>query len=124
MTIQYLDHVNIRPKDLDATVAFYRDVLGMEAGDMPSEGTGRGAWMKDGSGRACVHLLQDPEPAGPGSGAVNHVAFECQGHDDMCVRLDRLGVPYKKEFIASISLRQIFVSDPDEILVELNFRGN
>jgi hypothetical protein len=60
---------------------------------------------------------------GPGSGAVHHIALDCGGHDDMVARLERLGVQHRRNAVPAIGLRQIFVHDPNGVMVELNFPG-
>jgi len=49
-----LDHVNIRTDDLDASTAFYRDIIGLEVGPRPSFSFA-GAWLYH-DGQAVVHL--------------------------------------------------------------------
>jgi hypothetical protein len=41
----------------------------------------------------------------------------------MARRLANLGLPTRTRHIAEISLFQIFVSDPDGLMIELNFPG-
>ncbi len=41
----------------------------------------------------------------------------------MLARLDRLGLAYRCTGVASVGLRQVFVRDPNGVLLELNFRG-
>jgi hypothetical protein len=42
----------------------------------------------------------------------------------MIERIEALGLPYQANFVASIGLRQVFVADPDNVLLELNFFGD
>ena len=133
MPVKKLDHVNIRTPRLPETIAFYRDVLGMEVGASPAVTDMRmGTWVHDESGAAAIHLVSsemavptrdagDPPPEW-GSGSIDHVAFECTGYDEMAARFEASGRGYRTNAIASINLRQIFVEDPNGVLVELNFR--
>jgi len=97
----------------------------------PGAGTDRVVWMRDASGHPIVHLTRPgatfAEDAGrpirSDTGALHHVAFECEGHSDMLDRLQRLGRPYRCREIGRIGLRQVFVSEPNGTLLELNFRG-
>ena len=134
MTIQALDHVNIRTADLQATVAFYRDVLGMEARPVPGQTEMvRGAWLYDGAGRAVIHVghkdarypTDDSHPwAGTaGAGAVHHVALACHDQPEAEARLTAHGVAFVRNAVPQISLTQLFVTDPNGILLELNFHG-
>jgi catechol 2,3-dioxygenase-like lactoylglutathione lyase family enzyme len=49
-----LDHVNIRTDRLDETVAFYRDLMGLEVGYRPNFPY-PGAWLYH-DGRPIIHL--------------------------------------------------------------------
>lgn len=58
----------------------------------------------------------------PDTGALHHVAFRCDGYDAMLARLARLGLAYRTRDIAPIGLRQLFVHEPNGVLLELNYR--
>ena len=139
-----LDHCNIRTFDLDATVKFYSDVVGLKDGDFPGT-RAMGAWLYDVSDRPILHIIaidpNDPEPAlervrdrlgslaGPlelstlkGGGAVDHIAFECDDYDAMAGKLSDMGLFFTRNEVPSIKLRQLFVNDPNGITLELNFR--
>jgi catechol 2,3-dioxygenase-like lactoylglutathione lyase family enzyme len=132
MPVEALDHVNIITADLDRAAGFYAEVLGLEPRDGPPPLTHESArWMHDSSGRAVLHLNSLDAPRAfardirPGpTGALHHVALRCTGHDAMVARLDGLGVDYRSNLIAAIGLRQIFVADPDGVLLELNYFGD
>lgn len=130
MQVNGLDHVNIITDDLDGTVGFYESVLGLRRGKSAGDAMGfKGAWMFDASGKAIVHLVwRDPardfgagHQPGAVTGAVHHVAFRCQGFADTIERLKALGKEYRVNDLAHVGLRQIFVSDPNNINLELNF---
>ncbi len=55
MTVRSLDHYTIRTADVDASVAFYVDVLGLRNGKRPAF-TVPGAWLYCGDSPA-VHLI-------------------------------------------------------------------
>ena len=130
MPVQSLDHVNICTGRLAETIRFYGDVLGMTVGASPaSADMSEGAWVRDRAGAPIVHLMT-PEvsarraeraPADEGSGAVDHVALRCTNYDDMVARLDNHGIAFGANEIASMGLRQIFVEDPNGVMLELNF---
>lgn len=129
MQVNGLDHVNIICADLESTARFYAEVLGLERRDGPPPLTPQtGQWMYDGSGRPILHINSIDCPrtferevvAGP-TGSIHHVALNCSGYDDMLTRLDTRGVDRQVNHIEAIGLRQIFVMDPDGVLLELNF---
>jgi catechol 2,3-dioxygenase-like lactoylglutathione lyase family enzyme len=128
-----LDHINIQTVKLAETVAFYRDVLDLRAGDPPPPlDPVQVQWMFDAENGPIFHL------SGPGSmaaikdvnigedtGAVHHVALACKGHGAMLARLDRLGLEHRENHVAATDLKQIFVRDPNGVLLELNYhKGN
>jgi hypothetical protein len=39
-------------------------------------------------------------------------------------RVEALGTPFQRNTVDAIGLRQIFVSDPNNVLLELNFFGD
>ena len=135
MTVRKLDHVNILSLKYEETLAFYRDLFDMKVGPTPVNDVSRGAWIYDDDDRPVVHLgtyearyptdeimPQGKEPS-RGGGAINHVALECTGYDEIVASLQAANHPLAFSNIPSISLRQVFVEDPNGITLELNFRG-
>jgi len=130
MATARLDHVNVQTTRLADTVRFYGEVLDLKAGDPPPPlDPALVQWMFGSDGNAIFHLTT------PGSlgtyneaedtGAVHHVALDCSDHDAMIARLDRLGVAHRDNHVVAIDLKQIFVHDPNGVLLELNYRhGN
>lgn len=139
-----LDHCNIRTFDLDATIAFYTDVVELKDGAFPGT-RAMGAWLYDASDRPILHLIaidpNDPEAAlgrvrdrlgalggdldvesMNGTGVIDHIAFECDDYDKMKSKLEARGLTYTSSDVPSIKLRQLFVNDPNGVTLELNFR--
>lgn len=133
MPVLALDHVNIRTPDVSGTAGFLRDLLGLRAATAPGAASiDQGCWMYDTGERPIIHIgpidaAYPSDEAVPfttarGSGAVHHVALECAGYDAMVAKLDQLAAPYSCNDITQIGLRQVFVSEANGILLELNFR--
>lgn len=131
MKVSAIDHINIQTHRLPDTVAFFVDVLGLVAGPPPlGLDPKRITWMFDANGKALIHITkpgsvsgESGEIIGSDTGALHHVAFDCSGYAPMIARLDRLAVDYRCNDVASIALRQLFVTEPNGILLELNFRA-
>ncbi len=119
MTVRSLDHYTIRTADLDASVAFYVDVLGLRHGERPAF-TFPGAWLYCGDSPT-VHLIGGNGPKDAGTGAIDHVAFRAGGLAEFTDRLRRLGIPFDERTPPGTRTRQVFVKDPDGLTVELNF---
>jgi len=124
MSVGVLDHFNIRTRHLADTVRFYEDVLGLEKGPRPNFAF-PGAWMYS-EGKAVVHLVdisRTDEQQKPDSGVVHHVAFVSRGFDGMKQRLSAKGMPFDARQVPGGELWQIFVNDPNGVMIELNYEA-
>jgi len=124
MSIGLLDHFNIRTRHLADTVRFYEDGLGLTSGDRPNFAF-PGAWMYS-EGRPVVHLVdisRTQEPQKPDSGVVHHVAFASRGFASMKQRLETSGVEFNVRQVPGGDLWQIFVTDPNGVVIELNYEA-
>lgn len=133
MQVNALDHVNVITDRLDDTCRFYVALLGLERRDAPPPLTPQNAqWLYDKGGRAVLHINSTDCPrtfdrtVEPGAltGAIHHVALNCSGHDDVLARIAAMGLDCQRNTVSAIALRQIFVADPNNVLLELNFFGN
>ncbi len=134
-----LNHFSIRTTDLQTTRNFYENVLGLTVGPRP-DFPFPGLWMYRGShdevANAVVHIIaMDPDdPEGlkkylgdrdasslRGSGAVDHVAFFADGLAGMLAHLQRQGVTPRQRTVPSIGLHQLFLDDPNGVVIELNY---
>jgi catechol 2,3-dioxygenase-like lactoylglutathione lyase family enzyme len=132
MPLTKLEHYLVISDDIEATRRFYCDALGMRLGFRP-ELEFEGYWLYVGD-VPCIHVAERvsyarylhgmgiPMSSGePGSGMVDHLAFNGTGFDDMLDRLRRLGIEAHANDVAEIGLRQLFLLDPSGIKIELNF---
>jgi len=124
ISVGQLDHFNIRTRNLAETVRFYEEVLGLENGPRPNFAF-PGAWMYS-EGRPVVHLVDispTAEPQKPDSGVVHHVAFVSRGFAGMKARLSQTGLPFDARQVPGGELWQIFVRDPNGVMIELNYEA-
>lgn len=120
MALISLDHINLVTSDLEGTIRFYRDLLGLELGPRPSFAF-PGAWLYL-SGRPVVHLvLREDAVASAATGAIDHVAFSCEDFEGLRTRLEAAGITHEVREVPGGRLRQIFLRDPNGVKVELNF---
>ena len=122
MSVGVLDHYNLRTRKFDETVRFYVDILGLENGPRPNF-TFPGAWLYS-DGRAVVHLVDlspTSEPQKPDSGVVHHVAFISRGFLAMKERLRGKGVAFDSREVPGGEVWQIFIHDPNGVMIELNY---
>ena len=61
------------------------------------------------------------KPQKPDSGVVHHVAFVSQGFHGMKQRLQGKGVEFEAREVPGGELWQIFIRDPNGVLIELNY---
>ena len=125
MPLERIDHVLVLTDDIEATRSFYCDALGLEVGDRPSfEFSGYWLCLE---GVPYVHVADRAEyeaqaaRLGLGVGpAVDHVAFGGRDYDELAARLDAAGVAAVENVVPGGSLRQLYVTDPNGVRVELN----
>jgi catechol 2,3-dioxygenase-like lactoylglutathione lyase family enzyme len=121
MAIRGLDHVNISTTKLAETKAFFIDVLGLEEGWRPPLSFD-GAWLYAGD-RDVVHLAERKQAPRPSSGsALDHFAFRIDDYDEARRRLDAAGIPYRELEAPAGGIRQLFLADVNEAVIELNWR--
>ncbi len=124
MSVGILDHFNIRTRKLADTVQFYQDILGLTKGDRPNFSF-PGAWMYS-EGKAVVHLVDispTQERQTPDSGVVHHVAFASRDFAGMKQRLQSRGMKFDVRQVPGGELWQIFVHDPNGVMIELNYEA-
>src|ERR1044072_2228523 len=95
MQVTGLFHVAIKTNDLDATVKFYTDVLGIKLVHRPDFGS-PGAWIAAGDSVPIVHiyaggpaLVDGKTPYGTGS--LDHVSLTIKGWGECLERVRRVG---------------------------------
>jgi catechol 2,3-dioxygenase-like lactoylglutathione lyase family enzyme len=128
MQVTSLFHVAIKTPDLDATVKFYTEVLGMELANRPNFGF-PGAWLAQPNGPPIIHIYAGSAAAGPdgkvpsGTGSLDHVSLTIKGWDECLDRVKRLGYDWRASIVPGTTLWQIFVHDPSGVMLELTFDG-
>jgi catechol 2,3-dioxygenase-like lactoylglutathione lyase family enzyme len=134
-----LNHYSIRTADLAACERFYCGLLGLQVGPRPPFPF-PGLWLYTGDtgvwANAAVHIIgidrDDPEglkaylgdrgePSVAGTGAIDHVAFFATGLVGTLARLVEHGVALRERTVPLLGLHQVFVDDPNGVVVELNF---
>ncbi len=122
MSVGLLDHYNVSTRKLGDTVRFYEEVLGLKNGPRPAFNF-PGAWLYS-EGRPVLHLndispTDRQQPAD--SGVIDHVAFGSRGFEAIKQHLARKGVPFRVNQVPNSTRWQIFLTDPNNVMIELNF---
>ncbi|HVS76297.1 MAG TPA: VOC family protein [Steroidobacteraceae bacterium] len=133
MPLTAIEHCLVITNDLEATRQFYCEALGLRLGPRPPLAF-PGYWLYVGE-VPCIHVaewrtytahsaetgLPVSAPA-PGTGPVDHIAFNAADYEEMLARLARCGVQASRNDPPGGTLRQLFVTDPNGVKIELNFR--
>ena len=129
-----MDHFSIRTTKLEETREFYETTLGMKVGERPPLPF-PGYWLYLGDD-AVIHLvgIDENNPNGlndylgeidvnqlSGSGAVDHLAFRASDAQNLVNKLKIKKVPYRERVVQEMNLYQLFVEDPNNITLELNY---
>lgn len=135
MPITELNHYLLVAKNLERTKEFYQQVLGLELSDERPDFGFPGYWLKAGE-HICVHLasqapnrirdqfLLKKHPKGTtGSGSVDHIAFLAKDPEAVRRRIQKHRIEMHFRSVPESKLFQIFLKDPDEVTIELNFLG-
>ena len=122
MGVGMLDHYNVSTRNLDDTVRFYREVLGFVNGPRPPFDF-PGAWLYS-DGHPVLHLNDispTDKPQRPDSGVIDHIAFGSRGFEAMKRHLAQQGIGFRVNEVPNSTRRQIFLTDPNNVLIELNY---
>ena len=134
-----LNHYSIRTTDVDASRDFYAHVLGLTVGPRP-DFPFPGVWMYRGDhadmNNAVVHIIgidqkktpglhdylgERPEAGLQGTGAIDHIAFNADNLGAMLAHLNTHATPFRERTVPGIGLHQLFLHDPQGVMVELNY---
>jgi len=122
MSVGMLDHYNVSTRKLGDTIRFYEEVLGLTNGPRPPFNF-PGAWLYS-AGHPVLHLndissTDKQQPAD--SGVIDHVAFGSRGFEAIKQHLTGKGVSFRVNQVPNSRRWQIFLTDPNNIMIELNF---
>jgi catechol 2,3-dioxygenase-like lactoylglutathione lyase family enzyme len=122
------DHTNWRVRDLEASLNFYGDVLGLEPFGLEEYRRGERSLV---SLRVTedfiLHLSPDPEFERTPTGGYDHLALvvEDAEPDELAESLQSRGVEVEEQFESIIGARgegpALYVRDPDGYRIELKF---
>ncbi|WP_232429508.1 VOC family protein [Noviherbaspirillum autotrophicum] len=127
MKIDRIDHIVLTVRSIDATCAFYAEVLGM---DVVSFGQGRKALA---FGAQKINLHQhgaefEPKALKPTPGSADLCLITSVRLDDVLAHLARCGVAIEDGPVertgATGPIRSVYFRDPDQNLIEVsNYRA-
>lgn len=122
MRVKKLLHTRMRVSDMDRTIAFYRDVLGLEVLERHTSPRGSHlAFLAVPNSEELIELCSFP-PSGPVKVQEDlvHLAFEVEDLDDTIAQLTAAGVKITDGPTRSSSgSRFLFIDAPDGYEIEL-----
>jgi lactoylglutathione lyase len=122
MKITKLLHTRMRVTDMDETIAFYRDVLGLEVVERKTSPRGSHlAFLRVPNSEELIELCSFP-PSGPVRVQEDlvHLAFQVDNLDETIASLTRKGIKITDgPTTTSSGSRFIFIDAPDGYEVEL-----
>lgn len=127
MPLVDINHVAIRTLDLDKTNKFYTEVLGMNLAKRPPFDF-PGSWLQIGqtmfhvmAGNAAYDVEGKFRPVG---GCVDHISISAAGFDEFVDRFTEHKLEWRQFAVPEADIVQLFVRDPNGILIELNFAAS
>jgi len=132
IAVRSLDHFVLRVRDLDAAVAFYRDVLGVPVEMLDEYKAGTRPFVSARVGTQLVDLVPDPtydRDAGKSHGGFLHFCVEIDpGLERIVPWLKARGVTVLEDQpVPRLGARgmgmSIYITDPDGYVIELKERA-
>jgi catechol 2,3-dioxygenase-like lactoylglutathione lyase family enzyme len=130
MKVTGADHTNWRVRDLEASLRFYREVLGLEPFGLEEYQRGERPLVSlRVTEEFILHLTPDPAFERPSTGGYDHLALvvEGAGRDEVAAYLEGTGVEIEERFDSITGARgegpALYVRDPDGYRIELKFYG-
>ncbi|MBN8207278.1 VOC family protein [Bacillus sp. NTK071] len=122
ITIENLHHVSLAVTDLEKAKSFYQNVLCLNEIERPDFDF-PGAWYQVGSQQ--LHLIVYPEASTLRgteelTSKEGHFAFRVKSYEESLRWLKATGIDIHENYYSKSGFAQIFVSDPDGNLIELN----
>jgi hypothetical protein len=71
--------------------------------------------------KAILHLISESGRTDQGSGAIDHIAINCADIRGTLDQIKQDSLPFEVKKVPARPLQQVFVHDPDGVMIELNF---
>jgi len=133
MPLSHIEHFLLQTDDMEATRDWYVRVLGMRVGRSP-DFKFPVFWLYLGD-KDVVHVTQGGKGVSEnrkryvgqqstevrGTGVVDHIAFRASGLKQTVEHLKALGIAFRSRRVSGQGLYQLFLMDPNDVKIELNF---
>ena len=119
MDIKLLEHVNLRTADMHRLEEWYCQVLGLKRGYRPPfKSTGR--WLYAGN-IPMVHFLEVKDQKICDDPTMVHFAMRVSGLKAFLQKLEDMHISYRTVRVPELRVFQIYITDPDENNMHLDF---
>ena len=122
MSIIGLNHINIHTSDIEKTIKFYKNILNMKEGFRPAFKI-PGAWLYAGE-NPIIHLIKKKNNGKNLNSPIDHIAFEASNFEETKKHLEKAKYNFSFADVPETGVKQIFLSDPNGVNIELNFSIN
>ena len=121
MVVAGMNHFRILTDDLEKTLAFYAEHLGLRPGARPPF-TFPGAWLyATGGNEAILHVIAGVERKALVKGVIDHMAFTGRDLVSTVTKLKEKSVAYELRKLPAYGTWQLFFHDPNGAKVEIDF---
>lgn len=121
MTILKFEHVGVQVKDIEESIEFYTQKVGLELIEtLPHTDPSLKLAFLGLEGNVIVELIQGYNSSLPNEGKVHHFALAVDGIEDEFERLKSAGVSFVEENIVTLpnGARYLFFYGPDKEWIE------
>ncbi|MDM8152682.1 VOC family protein [Priestia megaterium] len=121
MTILKFEHVGVQVKDIEESIEFYTQKVGLELIEtLPHTDPSLKLAFLGLEGNVIVELIQGYNSSLPNEGKVHHFALAVDGIEEEFERLKSAGVSFVKENIVTLpnGARYLFFYGPDKEWIE------
>jgi catechol 2,3-dioxygenase-like lactoylglutathione lyase family enzyme len=122
MAVSGMNHFTILTDDVDRTIAFYGELLGLAPGARPPFAF-PGAWLYAG-GQPILHVIGGRPRDDLRRGVIDHMAFTAAGLAPTLNALEARGIEYDCRRLPGDGTWQVFFFDPNGARVELDFAAH
>ena len=113
------NHVALAVKDISESAKFYREVVGLTPTEVPDNLKDIRAWFKIAPGQELHLLAGRTEPVANNDKNGAHFSLSILDADPIEAYLKKIGLPYHRQQRFD-GAWQIFITDPDGYVIELN----
>ena len=117
-----MNHFTILTDDVEGTVRFYNDLLGLAAGPRPNFEF-PGAWLYAG-GAPILHVIGGRPQSELRAGVIDHMAFSGRDLASTLAALKARGIEHVCRRQVGSGTWQVFLHDPNGAKVELDFAAD